>query len=73
MLTGLLFNRIFSKPRILALTVTIIAVFLLGPTLFNLFNGNSLAIADDLMEMALILVLTNTGLSMDIKDMKQIG
>lgn len=73
MLTGLLFNRIFAKLRIPGLIGTIIAGFLLGPSIFNLINGSILAIADDLMEMALILVLTNAGLSMDIKDLKQIG
>ncbi|OUZ34525.1 hypothetical protein A5885_002256 [Enterococcus sp. 8E11_MSG4843] len=73
LLTGLLFNRIFAKLRIPGLIGTIIAGFLLGPSIFNLIHGSILAIADDLMEMALILVLTNAGLSMDIKDLKQIG
>jgi len=73
LLTGLMFNRIFAKLRIPGLIGTIIAGVLLGPSVFNLIDGNILAIADDLMEMALILVLTNAGLSMDIKDLKQIG
>lgn len=73
LLVGLLFNRIFSRLRIPGLVGTIIAGFLLGPSIFNLIDGDILDIADDLMEMALILVLTNAGLSMDIKDLKEVG
>lgn len=73
LLIGLLFNRIFIKLRIPGLIGTIIAGFLLGPSIFNLIDTGILDIADNLMEIALVLVLTNAGLSMDIKDLKEIG
>lgn len=72
-ITSLLFSRICIRLRIPPLVGMIIGGFLLGPSIFNVIDQSILGISDDLIEVALILVLTNAGLSMDIADLKKIG
>lgn len=73
MIVCLLFNRLFSLLRVPGLVGMIIGGFILGPSALNLIDGSILTISDQLSEIALILVLTNAGLSMDIDDLKEIG
>lgn len=67
-LSGLL-NR-FKIPGLLGMIITGIV---LGPHLLNLISPDILHISADLREIALIVILTRAGLSIDIKDLKKVG
>lgn len=73
LIVGMLSNKLFSLLGIPGLVGMIISGFILGPSVLNLITGDILGISEQLMEMALVLVLTNAGLSMDINDLKEIG
>lgn len=67
-LSGLL-NRI-NLPGLLGMMLTGI---LLGPYVFNLISPDILHISADIREIALIVILIRAGLSLDIRDLKQVG
>ena len=46
---------------------------LLGPSVLNWLDGSVLSISADLRQIALIIILTRAGLSLNIKDLKKVG
>ncbi|MGB5822828.1 MAG: cation:proton antiporter [Proteocatella sp.] len=67
-LSGIL-NR-FKIPGLLGMIFTGI---ILGPYVLNLISPDILNISTDLREIALIVILTRAGLSIDINDLKKVG
>lgn len=72
-LCGLLLGSLFKKIRLPSLIGMLLVGILLGPYVLNLLDESILAISPDLRQLALIIILTQAGLSLDIDDLKKIG
>ncbi|MEG0360573.1 MAG: cation:proton antiporter [Longicatena sp.] len=72
-LLGLLMSSIFTKLKLPALLGMIITGMLLSPYAFDLLSPSLLNISPDLRQLALVIILTRAGLSLDITDLKQVG
>ena len=70
---GYLGGWCFNKIRMPKLIWYIILGILLGPSLFNIVDENLLSISSILRKIALVIILTRSGLSLDIKTLKKIG
>lgn len=66
---GYLFEKI-KLPRLI--WYLILGIFL-GPSLWNIVDSNLLSISSYLRQIALVIILTRSGLSLDIKTLKEIG
>lgn len=73
LLLGLLVGWIFSKLRLPSLLGMIIVGIILSPYALNLIDGSILMISGDLRQIALVIILTRAGLSLDISDLKKVG
>ena len=73
LLLSLLLSTFFNKLRIPSLLAMIITGILLGPYVFNVISPDLISISSDLREIALIVILLRAGLSLDLKDLKQVG
>ncbi|MEL1047518.1 cation:proton antiporter [Clostridioides difficile] len=69
MASGGIFKRI-KLPNLLGMLLTGI---ILGPYVLNLIDNSILDISYDLRKIALIIILTRAGLSLDINDLKKVG
>lgn len=67
--SGGIFKRI-KLPNLLGMLLTGI---ILGPYVLNLIDNSILDISSDLRKIALIIILTRAGLSLDINDLKKVG
>lgn len=72
-LTGMALGGIFKKLRLPPLVGMIITGILLGPSMLDLIDGSVLGISAELRRIALIIILTRAGLSLDIDDLKKAG
>ena len=72
-LLGLLMGSIFNKLKLPSLMGMILTGILLSPHAFNLLDEKILTISPDLRQLALVIILTRAGLSLDIKDLKKVG
>ncbi|MEG1630228.1 MAG: cation:proton antiporter, partial [Erysipelotrichaceae bacterium] len=72
-LLGLLMSVIFTKFRLPSLIGLIITGMLLSPYALNALSSSLLAISPDLRQLALVIILTRAGLSLDISDLKKVG
>ena len=72
-LCGLLMASIFEKLRLPRLLGMILTGVLLGSSVLNWLDGSVLSISADLRQIALIIILTRAGLSLNIKDLKKVG
>ncbi|WP_434796341.1 cation:proton antiporter [Terrisporobacter vanillatitrophus] len=72
-LFGLLMGSIFNKLKLPSLMGMIFTGILLSPYAFNLLDDKILAISSDLRQLALVIILTRAGLSLDVKDLKKVG
>ena len=72
-LCGLLLGSIFKKCGLPSLVGMLITGILLGPHVLGLLDDSILAISADLRTLALIIILTRAGLSLDFEDLKKIG
>ncbi len=72
-LSGLFLSWVFKKLRLPGLLGLLITGMLLGPYAFNLLDESILGISADLRQLALIIILTRAGLSLDIQDLKKVG
>lgn len=70
---GFALKSIFEKFQIPGLLGLLVTGILLGPQLLNLIHPDLVAISTDLREMALVVILTRVGLSVDLKDLKKVG
>ncbi|MDE6232932.1 MAG: cation:proton antiporter [Lachnospiraceae bacterium] len=73
LLLGLLVGWIFSKCRLPSLLGMIIVGIILSPYALNLIDESILMISGDLRQIALVIILTRAGLSLDISDLKKVG
>jgi NhaP-type Na+/H+ and K+/H+ antiporters len=72
-LFGMVLGGIFKKCRVPSLLGMLITGILLGPYALNLLDAPILGISADLRQLALIIILTRAGLSLDIGDLKRVG
>ena len=70
---GILGGILFEKIRIPKIIWYIILGILIGPSVFNIVDENLLNISSYLRQIALVIILTRSGLSLDIKTLKEIG
>lgn len=70
---GFCVSKFCSMVRIPTILGLIFTGLLLGPFGFNIIPSEFLKFTNDFMDLALIIVLTNAGLSMDMTDLKSIG
>lgn len=73
LITGMSLGWICRKCRLPALLGMLIAGILLGPYGFHLMDSSVLSISSELRKIALIIILTRAGLSLDISGLKKIG
>lgn len=73
LLLGLLMGSIFSKLKLPNLLGMIIVGIVLSPHALNLINPSILNISADLRQIALVIILTRAGLSLNIADLKMVG
>nr|WP_295678031.1 cation:proton antiporter [uncultured Lachnoclostridium sp.] len=72
-LLGLLLGGIAQKFKLPSLLGILLAGMILSPYAFNLLDGSILLISPDLRKLALVIILTRTGLSLDLKSLKKVG
>ena len=72
-LLGLLLGSIFIKLRLPALLGMILTGIILGPYSLNLLDSSILNISSSLRQLALVIILTRAGLSLNIEDLKKVG
>lgn len=70
---GILGGYLFEKIKIPKLIFYIILGILMGPSVFNVASESLINISGYLRQIALIIILTRSGLSLDIKTLKEIG
>ena len=73
LLLGLLLGALAGKLRLPPLIGMIAAGILLGPSCLNLLSPTLLGISADLRQLALIIILTRAGLSLDVATLKRVG
>lgn len=72
-LLGLLLGSIFERIKLPSLLGMLFTGMILGPHVLNLLAPSLLSISTDLRQLALVIVLTRAGLSLDIEDLKKVG
>lgn len=72
-LFGIIMGGIFKRLRLPPLIGMIITGIVLGPSALNLLDVSILNISADLRQMALVIILTRAGLSLNIGDLKKVG
>ncbi len=70
---GILGGYLFEKIKIPKIIFYIFLGILLGPSLLNVISTNLLNISSYLRQIALVIILTRSGLSLDVKKLKEIG
>ena len=73
LLFGLLVGWIFSKMKLPSLLGMIIVGIVLSPHCLNLVDDSILTISGDLRQIALVIILTRAGLSLNFSDLKKVG
>ena len=73
LLLGLLVGWLFSKMKLPSLLGMIIVGIVLSPHCLNMVDTSILAISGDLRQVALVIILTRAGLSLNLSDLKKVG
>ena len=73
MLVGSGLGWVCKKIKLPSLLGMLLTGILLGPYLFNVLDESILSISSDIRKIALIIILTRAGLSLDISGLKRIG
>lgn len=73
LLLGLLSGSLFSKIKLPSLLGMMITGIILSPYALNLIDDSILNISADLRQIALVIILTRAGLSLNIADLKRVG
>ena len=66
-LLGMLLSQAFQKIRLPGLLGMLLTGMILGPYALNMLDASILGISADLRQIALIIILTRAGLSLDIQ------
>lgn len=72
-LSGLVLGKLFQKFKLPSLIGMILAGILVGPSVGNLMDDTILSIASYLRQIALVIILTRAGLSLNIQSLKKVG
>lgn len=72
-LSGLIFGWASKKLRLPALIGMIAAGIIAGPYALNIIDGAVLDISPQLRQLALVIILTRAGLSLDVNELKKAG
>lgn len=70
---GILSNLILKKLKLPSLIGMILSGILIGPYVFDLIDEKVLAMSADLRTIALIIILTRAGLTLNLDDLKKAG
>lgn len=70
---GILGGFIFKKIKLPKLVWYIILGILIGPSLLNIVDDTLLSISPYLRQIAIVIILTRSALSLDINNLKKIG
>ena len=70
---GIIGGLIFEKIRIPKIIYYILLGILLGPSVFNIIDKSLIDISSYLRQIALIIILTRSGLNLDINNFKKMG
>lgn len=73
LLLGLLAGWMFSKLKLPNLLGMIIVGMILSPYCLNMVDKSILSISADLRQIALVIILTRAGLSLNLSDLKKVG
>lgn len=73
LLMGMLMGWICKTLKLPSLLGMMITGIILGPYVLNLIDVSILNISADLRKIALIIILTRAGLTLDLKDLKKVG
>ena len=73
LLLGLALGTLATRLRLPSLVGMLLAGILLGPCVLNLLSPSLLGISADLRQLALVIILTRAGLSLDVKDLRRAG
>ena len=73
LLLGLLVGWLFSRMKLPSLLGMIIVGIILSPHCLNVIDKSFLAISGDLRQIALVIILTRAGLSLNLSDLKMVG
>ena len=73
LLLGLFVGRIFSKLRLPSLLGMIIVGIAISPHCLDIVDKSIISISGDLRQIALVIILTRAGLSLNISDLKKVG
>ena len=73
LLLGLLVGWLFSRMKLPSLLGMIIVGIVLSPHCLNMVDESILAISGDLRQIALVIILTRAGLSLNLSDLKKVG
>lgn len=70
---GLLLGSLAKKLHLPSLIGLLFTGILLGPSVLNVLSDRFLALSSELRTVALIVILTRAGLSLDLADLKKVG
>lgn len=73
MIVGLILGWLCKKVKLPSLIGMLITGIVLGPYILNVIDKSILEISADIRKMALIIILTRAGLSLDIAGLKRVG
>lgn len=72
-LLGMIFGNLFKRLGLPGLLGMLLAGMLLGPYMLNMLDKGILLNASTLRQLALVIILTRAGLSLNLQDVKQVG
>lgn len=73
LLSGMGLGFVFQKSKLPALLGMIVAGILIGPYALDVLDQNTLRIAPDIRQIALVIILTRAGLSLSFQDVREVG
>lgn len=73
LMVGMFMGWVCKQLRLPSLLGMILTGILLGPHILNMIDGSILNISSELRRIALIIILTRAGLSLDLNDLKKVG
>lgn len=73
LISGILLGSISKWLKLPALVGMIVAGMIISPYCLNLLDSNMLMIAADIRQIALVIILTKAGLSLNLEDLKRVG
>lgn len=73
LILGFLIGFLLNKIKIPGLVGMIVVGFIIGPSVLGLISNSVLNISSELRQIALVIILTRSGLNLDLKSLKEIG